>query len=621
MPEAGRGLFVVAGPGDGLPKGTFVSTGYHGDRSDDPEVDHGGSKDVFGVTNGISIDAARRNTAPTRLINDPKRSGLDANCEWVVNQRNKTVRIRTTRDVAPGQELLIKYGADYWRRERQVAKEAKRAVIARKARGRNKVNAGSSEVIVVDALHTTPEPVAAQLQAVTQELKFADHAPRTYAEARQSAEWPHWQLAIQAEEKSLRDKGVFKLVDQLPKSLKALDCKWVFAYKRDADGKVVKYKGRLVARGFMQREGIDFGATYAPVVDGVSLRCVLAIAAVENLECRIMDVETAFLNAPLDEEIYVKVPLGFEGAGQGKYFQLKRALYGLKQAGRSWNHTLTQALRDIGYAECADADNCVFTKRARSGRLLYICTYVDDMPYAYDKRDEVDMEADKQALMRRFSIKDLGEISNVLGMRIRRDRAAGTLSIDLAPYLERMLKDFGYGQCRPELTPESTGPLSDRRAERVQPGPASSGGGEAADDGHRGITVDNYAQAAGSLMYAANACRPDLAHVSGICARAMQNPTQADVLELRRAFRYAAGTIDQALTFSSQGPCPLKLVGYSDADWGGCGRTGCSTTGAALFLAGAVVKWTSRRQKIVALSSAEAECIAASDTTREIIWL
>ena len=138
-----------------------------------------------------------------------------------------------------------------------------------------------------------------------------------------------------------------------------------------------------------------------------------------------MDVETAFLNAPLDEEIYVKVPLGFEGAGQGKYFQLKRALYGLKQAGRAWNHTLAQALRDIGYAECADADNCVFTKRARSGRLLYICTYVDDMPYAYDKRDEVDMEADKQALMRRFSIKDLGEISNVLGMRIRRRRDRG----------------------------------------------------------------------------------------------------------------------------------------------------------------------------------------------------
>jgi len=618
VPEAGRGLFVVEGPGDGLPKGAFVSTGYHGDRSDDPDVDHGGSKYVFGATRDTSIDAARRNTAPTRLMNDPRRSGLSANCEWVVNPRAKTVRIRTTRDVRPGEELLIAYGADYWRREREVAREAKRAVIARKARGRNKVNASSAELIAVDAQHAASEPASVPQQ---EQLKFADHAPKSYAAARQSPEWAHWHQAILAEENSLRDKGVFKVVDALPKGFRPLDCKWVFAYKRDADGKIVRYKARLVARGFMQRDGIDYGPTFAPVVDGKTLKALMAIVAAKGLECKIMDVETAFLNAPLDEEIYIQVPLGFEGAEQGKFLRLNRALYGLKQAGRQWNHTLAQALRECGYQECTDADRCVFTKRARSGRLLYICTYVDDMPYAYDKRDEAEMEEDKQALMRRFSIKDLGEIRNVLGMRISRDRAAGTLTIDLAPYLERMLKDFGYGECRPELTPESTGQLSDRRTEFVQPGPASAGGADEPDEDARGITADNYAQAVGSLMYAANACRPDLAHVAGICARATSAPDRNALLTLRRAFRYVAGTLEEGLTYSAKSANPLRLVAYSDADWGGCVSSGKSTTGMALFLAGAVVDWGSRRQSIVALSSAEAEYIAASDTSREIIWM
>jgi hypothetical protein len=552
-------------------------------------------------------------------MNDPHRSGMGANCEWVVNRNAKTVRIRTTRDVAPGEELLIRYGADYWRRERQVARDAKRAVIARKAAARGrKVNASSAELIAMDAQLAASEPASAPAQ---EQLKFADHAPKSYAVARQSTEWPEWHKAILAEEKSLHDKGVFAVVDVLPKGFKPLDCKWVFAYKRDADGKIVRYKARLVARGFKQREGIDYSEVFAPVVGGNSLKALMAIVAAKDLECKIMDVETAFLNAPLDEEIYIQVPAGFEGAEQGKFLRLNRALYGLKQAGRQWNHTLAQALRECGYQECTDADRCVFTKRARSGRLLYICTYVDDMPYAYDKRDEAEMEEDKQALMRRFSIKDLGEIRNVLGMRIGRDRAAGTLTIDLAPYLERMLKDFGYGECRPELTPESTGQLSDRRTEFVQPGPVSGGGADEPDDGARGITAENYAQALGSLMYAANTCRPDLAHVAGTCARATSAPDHNAVLLLRRAFRYVAGTLEQGLTYRAKSLNPLRLVAYSDADWGGCVRSGKSTTGMALFLAGAVVDWTSRRQTIVALSSAEAEYIAASDTSRQIVWM
>jgi hypothetical protein len=101
----------------------------------------------------------------------------------------------------------------------------------------------------------------------------------------------------------------------------------------------------------------------------------------------------------------------------------------------------------------------------------------------------------------------------------------------------------------------------------------------------------------------------------------MSAPDHDAVLKLRRAFRYVAGTLELGLTYSSKGPDPLKLVAYSDADWGGCVSTGRSTTGMALFLAGAVVDWSSHRQSIVALSSAEAEYVAASDTSREIIWL
>ena len=410
------------------------------------------------------------------------------------------MRIRTTRDIEPGEELFIPYGPDYWRQERQLARDAKTAALARKARGRRKVNASSAEVIEQPAGLGEDECTAAGTSAGPTEPQHSTHAPISYAQARTSGEWESWRGAMLSEENSLHAKGVFTIVKELPKGFKTLDTKWVFAYKRDAEGKVIRYKARLVVRGFMQREGIDYDLTYAPVMQSSSFKVALGIAAVNDLECKIMDVETAFLNAPLHEEVYVRVPAGFEGAEQGCFLRLNRALYGLKQAGREWNHTLAQALRDCGYTACENSDRCVFTRRTRSGRPLYIGTYVDDMPYIYDKRDEAEMESDKRTLMQRFSIKDLGNISNALGMRIRRDRAARTLTIDLAPYLERVLKEFGYDACRrTEPTPESTGMLTaDTRMATVTEPELGSGGAERAGDADadsRSVTVSNYAQA------------------------------------------------------------------------------------------------------------------------------
>ena len=135
---------------------------------------------------------------------------------------------------------------------------------------------------------------------------------------------------MQEEYTSLIANGTYELAP-LPKDRKSVGCKWVFRTKRDALGNVVSYKARLVARGFSQVEGVDFHDTFAPVAKFTTIRCMLAIGAVMDLEIHQMDVKTAFLNGELEEDIYMDQPQGFVEEGtQHLVCKLRKSLYGLK---------------------------------------------------------------------------------------------------------------------------------------------------------------------------------------------------------------------------------------------------------------------------------------------------
>jgi hypothetical protein len=148
--------------------------------------------------------------------------------------------------------------------------------------------------------------------------------------------------AMDAEMQSIIQNKTWVLSD-LPKDHKAIGLKWVFKVKRDPDGKIVKHKVRLVAKGYPQIQGVDFDEVFAPVARLETVRTLLALAAQGEWEVHHMDVKSAFLNGELQEEVYVQQPPGYsDPKSHGKVLKLKKALYGLKQAPRAWNAKLDQ---------------------------------------------------------------------------------------------------------------------------------------------------------------------------------------------------------------------------------------------------------------------------------------
>ena len=172
--------------------------------------------------------------------------------------------------------------------------------------------------------------------------------PLTVKHAERSRFWNEWLAAMHEEMNALKAKGVYDEISELPPGRKAVQCKWVLRIKHDKDGHISRFKGRLVAKGFTQIYGQDFSFTFAPVARWESIRSVLCIAALNDLELRHIDVKNAYLNAPLDEEIYMVAPEG----SSSKYWRLRKGLYGLRQAGRQWYLLLHDAYSSLGYTRC-----------------------------------------------------------------------------------------------------------------------------------------------------------------------------------------------------------------------------------------------------------------------------
>ena len=137
-----------------------------------------------------------------------------------------------------------------------------------------------------------------------------------------------------------------------------IDAKWVYTWKVDEHGWVVKAKSSLVARGFKQREGVDFGETFAPTVLSSCVRLLSAIACECDLDFCHFDADQAFVQSDLEEDVFLRLPNGC-GDLSGKVVQLNKNLCGLKQTSRTWHAHLTSCLKRLGFEQCM-ADVCVF---------------------------------------------------------------------------------------------------------------------------------------------------------------------------------------------------------------------------------------------------------------------
>ena len=605
-PIAGKGLFADKA----FRKGDHI-THYTGDISYDPDVDHGGSMYVYGLTDDVTIDAARSDTAPGRMMNDPKgtRPKKKPNAIWVTDNIRKQVRVKALKNIKPGDEILISYEKDYWRQMKEQAEAQKKLGVKRKQLIQREI----------ERRDRAARPVAVALTAAT----AAPVDPLTYAEAMRSEHASEWTKAIAAEQASLKSKGVYEVVDSLPRGKRALDCKIVFKTKTDANGKNAKFKARIVVKGYKQVQGQDYHETSAPVMALKSLRVLTAIAAEGNLEFKMFDVKTAYLNADLKEVIYIKTPPGFVGPEKNKILKLLKSLYGLKQAGHNWRKKFDKELRAIGYVPSDASDPCVYVRRLSDGRLLRIGVYVDDGGYVFDKKDEKEMESDIDKLEKQFELTRLGDVSKILGIRVTRDRAAGTIFLDQKVYIAQLLHRFQFEASRGEETPEAKGESiteASFRKERMYQDEFVSPSSVSAD-GREKITMSNYSEVLGSLSWLAVATEPSIAHACNMAGREQSNPSLSSVIKLKRILRYLNHSGGTGLLYSRDATPKRELVAYSDADWAGDESDSLSTTGIVVKLSGAAVSWSSVKQTTVALSSTEAEYIATSEAAREIIWL
>ncbi|GJS15568.1 zinc finger, CCHC-type containing protein [Tanacetum coccineum] len=215
------------------------------------------------------------------------------------------------------------------------------------------------------------------------------------------------------------------------------------------DGTIDKFKARLVIQGFRKKEGIDYFDTYAPVARITTIRLLLALAAIQNLVIHQMDVKTAFLNGDLDEEVYMKQPECFVMLGnEHKVCKLVKSLYGLKQAPKQWHQKFDKDVLSSGFL-LNQSDKCVYSKFDNSSKGVIICLYVDDMLIFGTDQNQVDKT--NKFLSSRFSMKDIGKVDVILGIKIKRENKG--IAMTQSHYIEKILKKFNHEDCSPVSTP------------------------------------------------------------------------------------------------------------------------------------------------------------------------
>jgi hypothetical protein len=438
--------------------------------------------------------------------------------------------------------------------------------------------------------------------AAAEQANIALSEPQTYQQAVTSPDNQQWLEAINAEYKSLRDNETWELVEK-PKDRKLVSCKWVFKVKHNADGSIDRYKARLVARGFTQTEGVDYNETYAPVVKMTSIRVLLSIVAIHDLELHQMDVKTAFLNGVLEEEIYMQQPEGFVQSGKEHLVcKLKRTLYGLKQSPRVWYQTIDKFFADMGFKR-VEGDYGLYVIWNEDVKCI-IALYVDDLLLACNSVGY--MEELKHALHNEYEMKDLGQAKYVLGIEIERQRSRREIYLSQQQYIENVLEKFRMSDCKPMSTPmESNIKLTKASA--------------LSEHEKQEMAAVPYQSAVGSLMYAMTCTRPDIAYAVSSVSRYCSNYNSEHWTAVKRIMRYLRGTADYRLKLG--GGTQVLLSGYCDADWAGDLDERKSTTGYAFYIGDGVVSWNSKRQPTVALSTAEAEYMAAAQATKESLWL
>ncbi|CAI7894873.1 unnamed protein product [Closterium sp. NIES-53] len=433
--------------------------------------------------------------------------------------------------------------------------------------------------------------------------------PATLKEAFESSDAREWKKAMDSELKSIEENGTWELVE-LPEGRKEITSKWLFKIKSDADGNIERYKSRLKAKGYQQKEKVDYKELFAPVVKPTTLRTLLAGAAIKGWVVKQMDVTTAFLNGILKEEIFMVQPEGFDD-GSGRVWKLKKALYGLKQAPRQWYLKLREVLEEIRFTP-SSADHSLFLF-GEGEQMSFMVVYVDNILIFSPSSDLV-----KEGMLKlqdKFKCKALGDVSFYLGLHIERDVEKRCMRVHQRKYLEALAANFGQSEGH-LATPFLSG-------FKCVKGPEEESVGE--EERRR------FHSLVGSLMYAAVNTRPDVAFATGQLARVVQCLNEDKVAAGMRVAKYLGQTPTVGLQYSAAAqrrqkgadgvePGRLFLTAFSDGSYAPEPEDMTSVGGFICCVGGGPTARESKKQVDQALSSVESEYMALFCAVREIVW-
>ncbi|SOV06168.1 uncharacterized protein UDID_19421 [Ustilago sp. UG-2017a] len=304
----------------------------------------------------------------------------------------------------------------------------------------------------------------------------------------------------------------------------------------------------------------------------------------------------AYLNSTLKEAIYMKPPEGSEVA-PGQVYKVVKGLYGLKQSGQEWNQEFDQSLRRMGFfqVECAP---CIYTK-GQGEDMAIVVIYVDDTLVIAPQLETV-LKVKKQ-IGQRWKMEDSGEVSHFLGIKISQDRVMCTMTIGQSGYIDQVLVKHLDKRTKPTMVPMQSIPEGTFVTSAVQ--------------------QKEYPVIVGKLLWVANSTQPDLSLTVGILTRHMHKPSQEHYQAAQRVLHYLKSTKEVGLVYRANEP-QEPLVAHSDANWvSDTTIQRRSTLGSVVLVYGNLVAWKSATQKCVSLSTVEAEFIAATEATREVLFL
>jgi hypothetical protein len=360
----------------------------------------------------------------------------------------------------------------------------------------------------------------------------------------------------------------------------------------------------LVACGYSQVPGVDFTDSFSPVVNDATFRMMIIIEMVMRLLSLILDIETAFLNGELDEEIYMDIPEGLEAAIDECLLLLK-SLYGLVQSARQFFLKFREVMLRMGMKQ-SPCEPCLFVKYDGKDMLL-VAVYVDDCYVIGTKAMLTWFVAEIQK--HGFKIKVEDKPTDYLSCEIKFDRDKKCAWLGQPHLLKRLEKSFG------ELVNSNARYLTPGTPNYVVVRPQSEAEQISAEK------QKIYRSAVGTLLQFVKHSRPDIANAVRNLSKCMDKATEGAFKEMCRVIKFVLDTRDFGLflfpeALNNDGSWHLTM--YSDSDWAGDPENRRSISGYILFLMGCPLVWKSKQQSSVTLSSTEAEFVALSEAAKEI---